>query len=273
MKKVYALLFLVIICLSGVIIYLLNKNLNSTVVEDNTLLNFEQTLHYTETKLSKSDFDNEITVDGIVSGDNYIETWEKEFIYSEELYVDKDVIIPAETPVLRVDYPEYTFPSPIRVIDYSVTNSEDNKRCKLTYLNYDRLYINASYDEKYADKVSHNTKINVFKDNAPLTNVVIDSLGYEIKDGKASVRLKSSELLLPGTSVKVQIIFETLKDQWIIKNDFIKSNKKGDKYLTYLDESGLEEDINISVICEGEEYSAIDIDPNYADRRFVYGNS
>lgn len=272
MKKVYVVLFLLIICLLCIIIYLLNNNLNS-VVEDNTLLNFEQTVHYTETLLAKSDFDNEITVDGVISGDNYIETWEKDFIYSQELYVEKDVIIPAETPVLRVDYPEYTFPDPIRVIDYSVIKSENERRCKLTYLNYNRLYIDVSYDEKYVDKISHNTKIKVFKNGIPLTNVVVDSLGYEIKDGKASVRLKASELLLPGTSVKVQIIFETLKDQWIIENSFIKSNKKGDKYLTYLDDSGFEEDINISVICEGEQYSAIEIDPNYAERRFVYGNS
>lgn len=227
MKKVFAILFLVILCLSGIIIYLLNKNLNSSVIENDILSDFEQTIHYTETQLSKADFDNEIIVDCIVSGENYVETWEKDFLYSEELYVDKDSIIPAETPILRVDYPEYTFPFPIRVIDYSVYKSEEEKRCKLTYLNYDCLYIDVYYDEKYVDKVSHNTKINVFKGDVPLTNVIIDRLGYEIIDGKANIRLKVSELLLPGTSVKAQIIFETLKDQWIIKNDFIKTNKNG----------------------------------------------
>lgn len=266
MKKIFTALIIVILLLLSIVIFLLDHSLNSSIADDKLIV-FEQTVHYTECFLEKGDIDDEVIIDGIVSGEDYVKIAEYDFNSSQKLLVETDMLIPADTPVLSVDSKEIKFDKPIRMIDFTV----EEKHIMLTYLDYSELYIQAFYDAKLEEKVTHLTKVTAQKGNDSLTNVSITRLGYEIENGMIGMQLNTSEYLLPGTEIKVHLIFHTYTDQWLIPNDWLKTDEKG-TYVTYLNDQSIEEDLYVNVICKGVEKTAIEIDEAYLDRRFVYGN-
>lgn len=266
MKKVFAALIFVIMLLLSAIILLLKYNLKSDVADDK-LIHFEQTIHYTECLLYKGDINDEVILDGIVTGEEYIKTTEYSFDNSQKLLVGTDTFIPEGTSVFNIDGKEIQFDKSIRVIDYTV----EEQYIILTYLDYSALFIQAYYDASLEEYVTHQTKVTAQKNDDSLIDVSIAKLGYEIQNGMIEVQLHTSECLLPGTEVKVHLIFHTYTDQWLIPNDWLKTDERG-TYVTYLDEVGMEEDVYVNVICRGVNETAIEINEEFTNRRFVYGN-
>ena len=269
MKKVIAALVVLILILLGAIILLLNHDLNAGE-PDAKLLTFEQSKNYIECVLWKGDINDEAVLEGVVKGDSYLKTVEYEFKNTYELLAERDTIIDKDTSVLKVDSKEIAFDAPIRIVSLEEYEGEENRKyLLLTYLDFEALYIEAYYDSNLQDAVTHETVVTATASERDLHDLQIQSLGYEIVDNKIRIQLKASDLLLPGTTVKVHLIFRTYKDQWLAPNELIRKDNQG-YYLTYLDEFSAEHDVYVTILYKGEEQSAIKIDPDFADRSFVY---
>lgn len=248
------------------IIFLLEYNLKSDVADDK-LIRFEQTIHYTECLLHKGDINDEVFLDGVVTGKEYVKTIEYVFDHSQKLLVETDTFIPKGTAVCNIDGKDIQFDQSIRVIDYTV----EEQYIMLTYLDYSALFIQAYFDASQEEYVTHQTKVTAQKNDESQTDVSITKLGYEIQNGMIEVQLHTSECLLPGTEVEVHLVFHTYTEQWLIPNDWLKTDERG-TYVTYLDDAGVEEDVYVNIICRGVNETAIEINEAFTNRRFVYGN-
>ncbi len=81
-----------------------------------------------------------------------------------------------------------------------------DKSAQLSLLNYDNLFIVTSVDFDKLNLLDFNTKTILkltTKDETKTYNGKIVNFGYEIKDGKIDVQIRSDEKLLPGTPLEV----------------------------------------------------------------------
>lgn len=281
MKKICLLLFVIIVGLTGGICYLLNHSLEQ---EAFSLDEFKKTNLYVETLLSKEDIVDERVSEGTVIGDGAVEVKEFSYIYEFQIKAETGDIIPADTSVLQYDYyNEVVFPNPVRIIKFDVYTKEieemvddvpvkkNVKMISVTYLDYGKTYVLASFETEYDSIINSSTVFNVIYNEKPLKDVELLQKGYECKEGDFDIMLKTSDLLLPGTKIKVHLPLHNYTDQWTIPNDFVYKDKQG-SYLIYLDED-LEQKVYVDVICKTEEKTAVRIDEKYTERTFICENN
>ncbi len=264
MNKIYVALVAVIIGLVGAVVFLLNDNLSED--ENLSFEEFTPAIHYTETVLTKDDFDDEILLTGTVCGDNFVQNINYTYKRDYKFLIEEGSVIPKKTPYLKIDGADKISASPMRIIKCS----ENNKNLDITYLDYSKLHILSYFNSNFDGKITPKTKVKAFFKNKPLENISISQIGYEIVDNKIELQLNTTTPLLSGSEVEIHVIFKTYKDQWILPNEFINKDSKG-TYLTYL-EDDQEKNVYIKVVCKGVSKSAIQMDKEYCERKFVYGN-
>lgn len=261
MKKMYLILLIIIALLMGGIVYILYNNLS--VSDDNEILEFKSTKHYSEIMLGKGSINKEIIISGIVTGDEYIKTAQYDYENACELLVDLDNNISAEANILRIDGKEIGLNRRIRIVNYE----KYDQYAEITYLDYEELFIEAHIEEKYYNQINRQLTVKGIYNDNEIDNVIISEIGCEIVNGLIGLKLKSSTVLLPGSEIELQVIFDVLENQTLISNEFIKKDEKG-HYLTYLEDEE-ENYVYVEIVYQGTDLSSINIDEEYLTRRFV----
>ena len=285
MKKICFLLLAVICGLIVAIIYLLNNNMKQTTY---TLNQFEAVHNYAVSTLWQDTMTEDLIFQGVVTGTDYVLEKECSFSRDYEIFASSGQVIEPEEPVLRTDNKQITFDHTVRIISFeeSVKETEEEtedgtKTVKtniitITYLDYDKLYIEANFPADMIDLLDEQTEFTAFllkQDGDEITadiqlhDVTVSQIGYEVTSYTIPIRLKVSELLLPGTETEFHINLHTYENQWVIPNDFISQDKNG-YYLTYL-EGDNPRDVYIQIIYQDDKQAAIQIDAQYLERTFI----
>lgn len=285
MKKICFLLLLVICALIAAIIYLLNSNMKQTTY---TLNQFEAVHNYVECKLWQDTMTEEMVCQGIVTGTDYVLEKECPFNRDYKIFAESGKVIEPEEVVMQADNKQITFDHAVRIVSFeeSVKETEEEtengiktvktKIVTITYLDYDKLYIEADFPADMIDLIDCQTQFTAFQlkqdgdeitEDRQLHDVTISQIGYEVTSHIIPVRFKVSELLLPGTETAMHLNLRTYKDQWIIRNEFISQDSNG-YYLTYL-EGDIPKDVYIQIIYQDDEQTAIKIDEQYLERTFI----
>ncbi len=166
MKKICYGLLLVICVLIAAIIYLLNSSMKQPTY---TLNRFEAVQTYAKSKLWIENMTEELVFQGTVTGADYLQEMECPFTGDYEFFAESGQIIEPETVVVRTDSKQITFNHTVRIvsIEEALKETEEltadglkavkTKIVRITYLDYDRLYIEAGIPVDIIDQIDCQT--------------------------------------------------------------------------------------------------------------------
>ena len=256
-------MLLVIVLLIGCICFLLNSSLGK---EEYNIVRFEEKRGYSLFRIAKKDIKKEVIKEGIVTGDSYIDDVAIEYSKGYEICVNSGDVVAPKSVIIKVDEEnDIVFDKTIRIIDWKI--NPDEKTINLQILDYSKLYIKAAFEVSYDEIIGNETSFSAEYGEKQLDNVTFLKKGYECYNGNLDVMLRCDNFLLPGSQVKVKMLLEEYKDQWVISKDCIYGDENN-YYIIFVD-NDIEQKVPVRIVCENETEAAIIFDESYSDGVFA----